>query len=56
MANTNFSSQINKSRRIKGFVENVGQLYLCVYVSHLYMISPEVVSPLKLLSHWCYHT
>jgi hypothetical protein len=52
MANTNFRSQISKSRRIKGFGQNVGQLSLCVYVSHLnvsllYMISHEVVSPLK---------
>jgi hypothetical protein len=49
MANTNFPPQISKSRRIKGFGENVGQLSLSVYVSHLnvsllYMISQEVVS------------
>jgi hypothetical protein len=55
MANTNFPSQISKSRRIKGFGENVSQLPLFVYVSHLnvtllYMISQEVVSPLK-VSH-----
>jgi hypothetical protein len=42
-------------RRIKRFGENVSQLPLCVYASHLnfsllYMISQEVVSPLK-LSH-----
>jgi hypothetical protein len=47
MANTNFPPQISKSRRIKGFGENVGQLSLGVYVSHLnipllYMISQEV--------------
>jgi hypothetical protein len=47
--------QISKSRRIKGFGENVSQLPLCVYVSHLnvsllYMISQNVVSPLK-VSH-----
>jgi hypothetical protein len=35
MANTNFPSQISKSRRIKGFDENVGQLSLGVCVSHL---------------------
>jgi hypothetical protein len=50
MANTNFPLQISKSRRIKGFGENVGQLSLYVYISHLnvsllYMISQEVVSP-----------
>jgi hypothetical protein len=53
MANTNFPLQISKSRRIKGFDENVGQLSLGVYVSHLYvsllyMISQEVVSPLNM--------
>jgi hypothetical protein len=47
--------QISKSRRIKGFGENVGQLSLDVYISHLivpllYMISQKVVSPLN-LSH-----
>jgi hypothetical protein len=55
MANTNFSSQISKSRRIKGFGENVGQLSLGVYIPHLnvpllYMISQKVVSPLN-MSH-----
>jgi hypothetical protein len=50
-----FPPQISKSRRIKGFGENVGQLLLCIYVSHLnisilYMISQEVVSSLK-VSH-----
>jgi hypothetical protein len=53
MANTNSSSQISKSRRIKGFGENVGQLSLDVYISHLnvhllYMISQKVVSPLNM--------
>jgi hypothetical protein len=48
-------SQINKSRRIKGFGENVNHLSLGVYVSHLnisllYMISEEVVSSLS-MSH-----
>jgi hypothetical protein len=55
MANTNFPPQVSKSRRIKGFGENVGQLSLGVYVSHLnvpflYMISQKVVSPLN-MSH-----
>jgi hypothetical protein len=55
MANTNFSSQISKARSIKGFGEDIGQLSLGVYVSHLnisfvYVISQEVVSPLK-VSH-----
>jgi hypothetical protein len=55
MGNTNFSSQISKSRRIKGFGENVSQLPLCVYVSHLNVsflnvISQEVMSSLN-ISH-----
>jgi hypothetical protein len=55
MANTNFPPQINKSRRIKEFGENVGQLSLVVYIPHLnvpllYMISQKVVSPLN-MSH-----
>jgi hypothetical protein len=55
MANTNFPLQISKSRRIKGFDENVGQLSLGAYISHLnvpllYMISQKVVSPLN-MSH-----
>jgi hypothetical protein len=55
MANTNFPSQISKSRRIKGFGKNVGQLSLDVYIPHfnvslLYMISQKVVSPLN-MSH-----
>jgi hypothetical protein len=55
MANTNFPPQISKPRRINGFGENVGQLSLGVYVSHLnvsllYMISQEVVSSLN-VSH-----
>jgi hypothetical protein len=46
---------ISKSRRIKGFGENVSQLPLCVYVSHLNVsflnvISQEVVSSLN-MSH-----
>jgi hypothetical protein len=35
MANTNFYPQISKSRRIKEFGENVGQLSLGVYIHHL---------------------
>jgi hypothetical protein len=55
MANTNSPLQISKSRRIMGFGENVGQLSLSVYISHLnipllYMISQKVVSPLN-MSH-----
>jgi hypothetical protein len=55
MENINFSMQISKSRRIKGFDENVSQLSLGVYISHLnvpllYMISQNVVSPLN-MSH-----
>jgi hypothetical protein len=55
MANINFLPQICKSRRINGFDENVNQLPLCVYVSHLNVsflnvISQEVVSSLK-MSH-----
>jgi hypothetical protein len=46
-------SQISKSRRIKRFGENIGQLSLSVYVSHLnvsvlYMISQIVVSSLNM--------
>jgi hypothetical protein len=53
MANTNFPPQISKSRRIKRFGENVGQLSLGIYISHLnvpliYMISHKVVSPLNM--------
>jgi hypothetical protein len=47
--------QISKLRRIKGFGENVSQLPLCVYISHLNIsflnvISQEVVSSLN-MSH-----
>jgi hypothetical protein len=43
------SPQISKSRRIKWFDENIGQLSLSVYIPHLnvpvlYMISQKVVS------------
>jgi hypothetical protein len=42
-------------RKIKGFGENIGQLSLCINISHLFvillnMISQEMVSPLK-VSH-----
>jgi hypothetical protein len=52
MINTNFAPQISKLRRINEFGENVGQLSLGVYISHLnvsllYMVSQEVVSPLN---------
>jgi hypothetical protein len=55
MANTNFFPQSSKVRRIKGFVENIGQLSLCIDVSHLNIslfnvISQKVVYPLK-VSH-----
>jgi hypothetical protein len=55
MANTNFSLQISKSRRIKMFGKNVSQLPFCVYVSYLNIaflnvISQEVVSFLN-MSH-----
>jgi hypothetical protein len=50
-----FPPQISKSRRIKGFSENVGQLSLSVYIPHLnvpllYMISQKVVYLLN-MSH-----
>jgi hypothetical protein len=53
MANTNFPSQISKSRRIKGFGENVSQLSIGVYIPQLnapllYTISQKVVSPLNM--------
>jgi hypothetical protein len=55
MENTNTPRQISKSRRIKVFGENVGQLSLGVYLPHLnvpllYMISQKVVSSLN-MSH-----
>jgi hypothetical protein len=58
IANTNFPPQISKSRRIKGFGENVGQLSLGIYISHLnvpllYMISQKVVSPLNMSHLFC---
>jgi hypothetical protein len=57
LANTNFLLQISKSRSIKGFGENIGQLSLYVYVSHLnisllYMVSQEV-SHLKVNHFFC---
>jgi hypothetical protein len=50
-----FPLQISKSRKMKGFGENVGQLSLGVYVPHLnvpllYMIPQKVVSSLN-MSH-----
>jgi hypothetical protein len=55
MTNTNPPRQISKLRRIKGFGENVSQLSLCVYISHLNIsflnvISQEVMSSLN-MSH-----
>jgi hypothetical protein len=55
MANINFPPQISKLRRIKGFGEDIGQLSLGVYLSHLnvsllYMISQKVISSLN-ISH-----
>jgi hypothetical protein len=49
MANTNFPAQRSKARSIKGFDENISQLFVCVNVSYLdislfHMISQEVVS------------
>jgi hypothetical protein len=49
MANTKFPPQRSKTSRIKGFGENISQLFLCVNVFHLdvslfHMISQEVVS------------
>jgi hypothetical protein len=50
-----FPPQISKSRRIKEFGEDIGQLSLGAYVSHLNisvlnLISQKVMSPLK-VSH-----
>jgi hypothetical protein len=56
MANTNPPPPANQqSEKHRGFGEDIGQLSLCVNVSHLnvsllYMISQEVVFPLK-VSH-----
>jgi hypothetical protein len=55
MVNTNFPLEFSKWRRIKGFGEDIDQLSLGVYISHLnvsllYMISQEVVSSLN-MSH-----
>jgi hypothetical protein len=56
MTNTNLPPQGSKTRRIKGFGENISQLSLGIDVSHLNIsflnvISQEVVSPLK-VSHY----
>jgi hypothetical protein len=55
MAKTNSPPLISKTRSIEGFGEDINQLSLGVYVSHLnvslfYMISQEVVSSLN-MSH-----
>jgi hypothetical protein len=55
MAKTNSPPQISKMRSIEGFGEDINQLSLIVYVSHLnvslfYMISQEVMSSLN-MSH-----
>jgi hypothetical protein len=55
MANTNSPLQVSKSRGIKGFGKNVGQLSLRIYISHLnvsllYVVSQELMSPLN-MSH-----
>jgi hypothetical protein len=55
MTNINFPPQISKSRRINEFGENISQLSLGVYISHLnvlllYIVSKKVVSPLN-ISH-----
>jgi hypothetical protein len=52
--------QSSKSRRIKGFGENVSKLSLGVYIPHLnvsllYIISQKVVSPLN-MSHFLWKT
>jgi hypothetical protein len=56
MANTNAPPQISISRIIKGSSEDIGQLSLDVYVSHLndsflYVISQKVMSSLN-MSHF----
>jgi hypothetical protein len=53
-----FPMQISKSRRIKGFGEDIGQLSLGVYISHLnvsllYVVSHEVVSSLNMSHLFC---
>jgi hypothetical protein len=55
MANTNPPPQGSKARSIKGFGENIGELSLCINVSHFdvslfNMVPQEVVFPLK-VSH-----
>jgi hypothetical protein len=55
MSNTNFPSQNNKMRRVKGFGDDVSQLSLYIDISHLNIfllnvISQEVVSHLN-VSH-----
>jgi hypothetical protein len=58
MANTDLPPQSSKVRSIKGFGENISQLPLCINISHLnisllYMVSQEVVSPLKVSHSFC---
>jgi hypothetical protein len=52
MTNINLPPQSSKARRIKEFGEDIGQLSLCIIISHpnvslLNVISQEVLSPLK---------
>jgi hypothetical protein len=50
MANTNFPSQSNKARRVKGFDEDVSQLSLCIDISHLNISLLNVISQ-EMVSH-----
>jgi hypothetical protein len=55
MVNTKLPPQRSKTRRIKGFDENVSQLHLCVnklhrYLSLLNMVSQKVVSHFDVFS------
>jgi hypothetical protein len=47
MATTNFPTQISKVRSIKGFGEDIGQLSLSVYVSHLNVSFPSLYDLLR---------
>jgi hypothetical protein len=51
MANTKLPPQRSKTRRIKGFGENVSQLPLCVNKLHLYLSLLNMVSQ-KVVSHF----
>jgi hypothetical protein len=44
MANTIFPSQGSKARRMKEFDENIGQLSLCIDISHLNISLLNVIS------------